>query len=347
MLNNEFYTEASHGAFEIFDLGDFQLERGGTLPDAKLAYATFGDLNAAKDNVIVFPVMFSGTSGSLKHYIAEGLALDPSKYFVVVPNQLGNGLSSSPHNTPAPHGMSSFPPLDIADDVRAQHRLLTEHFGVSAIELVLGWSMGAQQTYEWAIRYPDMVRRAVPIAGTARCTPHDALYVDTFCEALKSDPAWNGGEYTEAHAVETGLRRLAHVFALMGVCSEFYKQELWKRIGMESLEKMLSDFWEKWFLLMDPNALLCMADKWKTGDVSAPYGGDLGKAMARITAKTTVIAFSEDMFVPLRDCHAEQALISGSKLCTLDSLLGHFTMFGLFEEDFKRINEILSEALAA
>ncbi len=65
------------------------------------------------------------------------------------------------------------------------------------------------------------------------------------------------------------------------------------------------------------------------------------------TDKTTVIAFSEDMFVPLRDCRAEQALISGSKLCTLDSLLGHFTMFGLFEKDFRRINKILGEALTA
>ncbi len=347
MLNNEFYTADNHGAFETFNLGDFELVRGGTLPDAKLAYATFGKLNAAKDNAILFPLMFSGTSGSLKHYVAENLALDPSKYFVVIPNQLGNGLSSSPHNTPAPHGMSSFPKLDIADDVRAQHRLLTEHFGVGALELVVGWSMGAQQTYEWAIRYPEMVRRAAPIAGTARCTPHDALYVDTFCEALKSDPAWNGGEYTEAHAVETGLQRLARVFALMGASSEFYKRKMWETIGVGSLEQMLTDFWGKWFGPMDPNALLCMADKWKTGDVSAPYGGDLGKAMSRITAKTTVIAFSEDLFVPLRDCRAEQEMVAGSKLCALDSLWGHFTMLGLAKEDFKRINEILGELLAS
>ena len=346
MLKNDFYTTENHGAFEVFDLGDFKLERGGSLPDCKLAYSTHGELNAAKDNAILFPIMFSGTSGSLAHYVGEGLALDPTRYFIVFPNQLGNGLSSSPHNTPAPHGMSAFPALDIADDVRAQHRLMTEHFGVNELQLVLGWSMGAQQTYEWAARYPDMVRRAAPIAGTARCTPHDALYVDTFCEALKSDPAWNGGEYSGANDVQTGLRRLARVFALMGTCTEFYKQEAWKRIDIQSLDSLLADFWQKWFLPMDPNALLCMADKWKNGDVGALAGGDLKQALSRITAKVCVIAFSEDMFVPLRDCRAEQEMIPGSRLEVLDSLWGHFTTLGLFEEDFKRMNKILGDLLA-
>ena len=347
MLKNDFYTKENHQEYEVFNLGDFALTRGGSLPDCKIAYATLGTLNPARDNAILFPVMFSGTSGSLQHYIAPGLALDPDKYFIVIPNQLGNGLSSSPHNTPAPHGMSSFPKLDIADDVCAQHRLLNEHFNIEQLQLVVGWSMGAQQTYEWAVRFPDMVRRAAPIAGTARTTPHDRLYVDTFCEMLKSDPAWNNGEYTDSAEVKEGLRRLAHIFALMGVSTEFYQQKLWDKIGLSSLDDMLENFWEKWFAPMDPNALLCMANKWRNGDVSVPYQGDLAAALSRITAKTTVIAFTEDMFIPARDCQAEQRLIKGSKFETLDSLWGHFTTMGLFEEDFKRINDILKELLAS
>lgn len=347
MLDNDFYSTKQHGDYEIYDVGDFPLTHGGSLPGCRLAYTTAGTLNQDKDNVILFPVMFSGTSGSLKHYVGEGLALDPSRYFIVVPNQLGNGLSSSPHNTPAPNGMSAFPKLDIADDVRAQHRLLTEHFGISEIALVLGWSMGAQQTYEWAVRYPDMVRRAAPIAGTARVTPHDALYVTTFCEALKSDPVWNGGEYQEPHAVAEGLKRLAHIFALMGASTEFYRQRLWESINIESMDDFITGFWEKWFAPMDPNALLCMADKWKCGDVSAPYDGDLPAALGRVSARTTVIAFAEDMFIPLRDCRAEQDMIAGAKLEVLDSLWGHFAMMGLFEEDFKAINRILKELLAS
>lgn len=346
MMENQFYTPEHHGEYETYNLGDFELTRGGTLPDCKLAYATYGELNAARDNAILFPVMFSGTSGSLKHYIGEGMALDPSRYFIVIPNQLGNGISSSPHNTPAPYAMSAFPALDIADDVRAQHRLMTEHFGVETIALVLGWSMGAQQTYEWAVRYPDMVRRAAPIAGTARTTPHDALYVRVFSDALKSDPAWNAGEYTEPNAVETGLRRMARVFALMGASSEFYKQGLWTKLDIPDADTFLSAFWEKWFLPMDANALLCMADKWRTGDVSAPYGGDLAKALARVTAKTRVIAFTEDMFIPARDCRAEQTLIKNSDIVELDTLWGHFGMMGLFKEDFVAINDAVKDLLA-
>ena len=344
-MSNNFYNEKNHGHYEIFNLGNFELQRGGSLPNCKLAYATAGELNAEKNNAILFPVMFSGTSGSLQHYIGKGLALDPEKYFIVIPNQLGNGLSSSPNNTEAPFNAASFPLLDIADDVRAQHQLLTKHFGINELQLVVGWSMGAQQTYEWAVRYPDMVRRAAPIAGTAKVTPHDALYVNTFCEALKSDPVWNNGDYAD-NTVKDGLQRLAHIFALMGVCPEFYKQQLWQKIDIKSMDDFLTGFWEKWFAPMDPNVLLCMADKWKNGDVSIPYGGDLSKALQRITARTTVIAYSEDMFIPKQDCCFEQAMITDSKIEVLDSLWGHFTTLGLFEEDFKRINEILGNLLS-
>ena len=345
MIENDFYTEENHGSFETFDLGDFNLTRGGTLPDCQLAYATFGELSPAKDNAILFPVMFSGTSGSLKHYVDKDLALDPEKYFIVIPNQLGGGISSSPHNTPAPHGMSHFPKLDIADDVIAQHTLLTQHFGINELQLVTGWSMGSQQTWEWAVRYPDMVRRAAPIAGTAKVTPHNALYVDVFSDALRSDPAWQNGEYTDAHGVETGLRRLARVFALMGVCPEFYRQEQWKRVGIDSVANFYAGFWEKWFLPMDANALLCMADKWKHGDVSAPYSGGLEEAMGRITAKVAVVAFKEDMFVPVNDCADDQKLVANSELHVVESLLGHFSMLGLFPEDFKQLNVILGDLL--
>ena len=346
MLNNEFYTPKNHQNYEFFALGEFELERGGSIPNCQLAYATLGKLNHDKSNAILFPVMFSGTSGSLQHFVGENLALDPKKYFIIIPNQLGNGISSSPHNTPSPYAMSAFPALDIADDVRAQYRLITEHFGIEKLALVLGWSMGAQQTYEWAVRYPDTVSRAAPIAGTAKTNPHNALYVETFCEALTSDPAWNQGEYTEPHAVESGLRRLAHVFALMGLSAKFYKQELWTKLDIASREDFLTGFWEKWFLPMDPNALLCMADKWKHGDVSIPYQHDLANALGRITANTTVIAFSEDMFVPLHDCQSEQALIPNSQLAVIDSLWGHFSMLGLSEEDFTQLNKILKDLLS-
>lgn len=346
MLENEFYTQEQHGPYQYFELGDFLLESGQVLADAKLAYAVHGQLNEAKDNAILFTIMFSGTSKNMAHYIGEGLALDPTKYCIILPNQLGNGLSTSPHNTNAAQAMSKFPQLSIGDDVQAQYRLLTEFFGIKQLQLVTGWSMGAQQTYEWAIRYPDMVKRAVPIAGTAKCTPHDRLYVDVFSETLKSDPAWNNGEYTEPHACQLGLKRLAHVFALMGCCPEFYKQKDWEKLGFNSLEQSLTDFWEAWFSPMDPNALLAMADKWKNGDSSARYDGSLENALKRITAKTYVVAFEKDMFIPVEDCRHEQQNIANSELKIIPSSMGHFAMLGCFSEDFSSIDNIFREILS-
>ena len=89
--------------------------------------------------------------------------------------------------------MSNFPHVRIGDDVVAQQKLLREKFGIERLALVVGGSMGAQQTYEWAVRFPDKVKRAAPIAGTAHNTPHDFLFTETLVEAITSDPGWNRG----------------------------------------------------------------------------------------------------------------------------------------------------------
>jgi len=126
-----------------------------------------------------------------------------------LPGQFGNRFSSSPSNTPPPFDRSAFPHVAIADDVKAQHRLVTEQFGIEELQLVLGWSMGAQQTYEWAVRYPDMVKRTAPFAGTATTTPHWYLFVRALEHAITSDPAWKNGYYSESHAAHAGVRRHA------------------------------------------------------------------------------------------------------------------------------------------
>ena len=346
MLNNEYYTQQNHGPYEFFELGDFDLQSGQVLKNASLAYAIHGELNEDRSNAILFTIMFSGTSKNMEHYIGPGKALDPNKYCIILANQLGNGLSTSPHNINGDQAMERFPHLSIGDDVVAQHRLITEKFNISELQLVTGWSMGAQQTLEWAIRYPEIVKRAAPIAGTARCTPHNALYVDVFSEALKSDPAFNEGAYTSAHGCELGLKRLAHVFALMGVCPEFYKQQQWQRLGFDSQQACMENFWEAWFKPMDPNALLIMAEKWKQGDSSIHAGTDIKKALNRISAKTFMIAFEQDMFVPPADMADEQQAIKDSELKIIPSLMGHFSMLGLFEEDFNAINALFSELLS-
>ncbi len=345
MPKNAYYSAAQHGEFEVFELGNFELEQGATLANATLAYKTFGELNEKGDNAILFPVMFSGTHAAMAPYVGEGLALDPNKYFIIIPNQFGGGLSTSPHNYEGPHGAADFPELTIGDDVRAQHKLLTEHLGVSRLQLVTGWSMGAQQTYEWAVRFADMVARAAPIAGTAKTTPHCALYVDVFSSALRSDPGWAKGAYANSSEVEQGLKRMAWVFAMMGASQELFNSDALADFGFSSVEDFLVRFWEAWFLPMDPNNLLSMARKWQTGDVGQHSGSDLQSALASITAKVHVIVFERDMFIAQADCLNEQQMINGSELITIPSLWGHFSMLGVASEDFHAINKSLANLL--
>ena len=346
-INHEnYYSESTQGAHSYFELGAFKLESGEFLPGARLAYKTQGVLNKARNNAILFPHMYSGTSASMEPFVGPGRPLDPQKYFIIFPGQFGNGFSSSPSNTPPPFDRARFPNVTIGDDVRAQYRLLTEQFKIDKLQLVLGWSMGAEQTYEWAVRYPDMVLRAAPFGGTARTTPHNELFVRLHEEAIKSDPAWNGGDYPKPSDVTAGLRLHSHVFSVMGTCPAFYKNETWRIFGSSSLEEFMQNFWEAWFLPMDPNNLLCMGWKWRHGDVSRLTGGDLRQALGRIKAKTFVIPFANDMFFPVEDCAAEQAAIPGGELRMINSLWAHFAMLCVDPADQAQIDKHLAELLA-
>ncbi len=154
-------------SYDVFRLGDVVLRSGGVLPDARLAYKTYGRLNTAKDNVVVVPTHYTGKHSNNEPYFGAGTALDPETFFVVVPNLFGNGLSSSPSNTPPPFDGPRFPKVTLYDNIAFQHRLLTEVFGVERVAMVTGWSMGAMQAYQWAAQYPNMVACILPFCGSA------------------------------------------------------------------------------------------------------------------------------------------------------------------------------------
>src|SRR5699024_7654544 len=120
-MTHEFYNAQIHGQYERISIGRLELEEGGVIEDCELAVVTHGKLNDAKDNAILVTTWYSGTSQVMNDvYIGTERALDPDRYFIVVVNQIGNGLSTSPHE-----GLrAAFPKVRIGDDVRAQHRLL-------------------------------------------------------------------------------------------------------------------------------------------------------------------------------------------------------------------------------
>lgn len=155
--------------YQIFDAGDVVLQSGRTFTSMKIAYKTYGQLAPDRSNVIVYPTSFSAQHYDTEWLVREGGALDPSRYFIVIPNLFGNGLSSSPSNTGWPLVGDRYPQVTYDDAVRVQQRLLAEVFGIERVKLVYGWSMGACRLITgpacfpiWWIRSPwSVVPRAV------------------------------------------------------------------------------------------------------------------------------------------------------------------------------------------
>jgi homoserine O-acetyltransferase/O-succinyltransferase len=348
VIENDFYSPLVQGTYTFADIGDLPLEEGETLRGCKLAYRTHGQLNAARDNAVLVTTWFSGTGKVMEDvYVGPGHALDPAKYFIIIVDQIGSGLSSSPHNTPAPQNMAYFPRVRIGDDVNAQHRLLTQTFGVQELALVFGGSMGGQQVYEWAVRFPGMVKRAAAVAATARNTFHDFIFTETLIEAVASDPGWNGGWYERSEEVRDGLSRMAKIFAVMGWSTEFYEKKRWQSLlGMSSERDFINGVMRAYFAPMDANDLLCKAWKWQRGDVSRHAAGDLPKALGRITAKFYVMPISHDMFFPPRDCEAEHRLIANSEFRVIESIEGHMALNGFDPAYMAQVDKHLRELLA-
>ncbi|MDY0057114.1 MAG: alpha/beta fold hydrolase [Methyloversatilis sp.] len=347
MIQNDYYSQELHGPYELISIGALELEEGGTIPDCKLAVVTHGTLNARKDNAILMPTWYSGTSKIMEQvYIGNGHALDPDKYFIVQVNQIGSGLSTSPHNSDGEIAMERFPRVRIGDDVRAQQRLLSAHFGIEKLALVVGGSMGAQQTWEWAVRFPDRVLRAAPIGGTAQNTEHDYMFAETLIEAIVSDPNFKGGRYAASADVIDGLRRHAKLWTVMGWSVAFFREGRHRALGFDSIADFVERFMVGYFGPMDANDLLCMAWKWQRGDVSRHAGGDLAAALARVRAKMYVMPISHDMFFPPEDCRREQCLVAGSELRVLDSIDGHFALLGTDPAMVAQVDAHLTELLA-
>ena len=134
----------------VLRLGDLAVERGGVIGDAQLAWQAHGTLNAARDNVIVYPCSYTATHDDQSWLIGPDAVLDPTRWFIVIPDMFSNGLSSGAADA------EDYPAVvTMADNVRAQHRLLTEHFGVTRVAAAYGFSMGAGQAYHWAALFPN------------------------------------------------------------------------------------------------------------------------------------------------------------------------------------------------
>lgn len=307
---------------EVYELGDVALQSGGVLTNARLGYKTYGALNAARDNAIVLPTFYTGTHERNEGYLESIPALDPDRFFLVSINLFGNGVSSSPSNTPSPSDGPRFPGVTLFDNVACQHRLLTEGLGVERIALVAGWSMAGCQAYQWGSQYPDMVEAIMPFCASARTSPHNIVFLEGVKAALQADCAFNGGDYTSPP--ETGLKAFGRVYAGWAFSQTFYRERLHRELGFETFEDLLED-WERDHLGWDANDLLAKLWTWQHGDISANdrHGGDFEGALAAIRARAILIPCTTDMYFPPEDNANEARYMPNAELRPYDSPWGH------------------------
>ena len=319
-LANEAFPNLSDCA--VLALGDVPLDSGEILRDARLAYRTYGEPNAARDNCIVFPTYYTGSHDSNARMIGPGRALDPTRWFIVVPNLFGNGVSTSPSNAAPGQRGADFPHVTVADNVRCQHRLVREHLGVARVALATGWSMGALQAYQWAVDYPDYVARLLPFCGAARCSPHNRVFIEGVRAALRADPVYADGRYT--HKPVAGLKAFGRVYAGWAYSQSFFREGLYRTLGLASIDEFLLA-WEDEHLVWDANDLMAKLWTWEHADVSAAprYAGNLRAALGSIRARTIVMPGDQDLYFTLQDNREEAALIPRAELRPLHSPYGH------------------------
>ncbi|KJC40391.1 hypothetical protein UP09_23150 [Bradyrhizobium sp. LTSP885] len=308
--------------YDLFDAGDVTLQGGAVFPRLKLAYKTYGTLNAAKDNVILYPTSFSAQHYDTEWLVQPGGALDPGKYFIIIPNLFGNGLSSSPSNS----GGAPFPAFSYHDAVAVQRRLLVERFGISSIALVYGWSMGGMQAYHWAARYPEMVERAAVVCGSARCAPYNHVFLEGVKSALTADPAYRDGRFVERPVA--GFRAMGRVYAGWAMSHEYYRGEIWREAGFTSLDNYLAESWDGAFARRDANDLLAQISIWQSGDISRcdAFGGDFDRAMAAIKAHMLLMPGRTDRYFDMRDNEDELSRLVNARsaaLHAIPSIHGH------------------------
>jgi homoserine O-acetyltransferase len=292
----------------VFACGDLSLQKGGTLKGAKIVYKTFGTLNAARDNVIVYPTSYSAHHTDIEWLVAPEHCLDPTKYFVVIPNMFTNGLSSSPSNT------RDFPDVTTFDNVTQQRRLLKELFGIERVKMVYGWSMGAQQAYHWAALFGDAVERIVVNCGSAKTAPHNFVFLEGVRTTLLA-----------ARTPEEGIRAMGRIYAGWALSQTFYRREMWRGLGFDSLEDFLVRSWEANFLRRDMHDLLAQLRTWQQGDISDNdlYRGDLKKALAGITAKVLLMPSATDLYFQTDDNREELPHLKSAKLAEIPTVWGH------------------------
>jgi homoserine O-acetyltransferase len=303
-----------------FALGDLAGEKGGVIRNAHLAWQRFGALNARGDNLVLYPSSYSARLADMSWLVGPDGILDPTRWCIVAIGMFSNGESSGAAETP------DFPALvTVADNVRAQHRLLTEMLGVEKLAAVYGFSMGGMQAYHWAALYPDRVARAIIVCGSARTADHNKVFLSSLMRTLEAAPEHIGnGRFSNEPVL--ALKAFGHIYAGWGLSQDFYRAGLYKSaLGASDLETFLRVNWVERFLQCRAANLYAQAHAWYHGDISgnALYGGDLPRALGAIKAEVLLMPSETDLYFRVADNAAELPHLAHGRLRPIPSVWGH------------------------
>jgi homoserine O-acetyltransferase len=305
-------SEVPDPDLRVAELGACTVDSGERIEDCRLGYRTFGKLDAAKSNAVLVPTWFTGTTKSLVKGVPDKL-VDTKRFFVVLVDALGNGVSSSPSNSKKQPRLK-FPRFTIHDMVESQRRLLREVFGVEKLYAVVGSSMGGMQTFEWAVRHPDEVDRIVPIVGSPQLTTQDLLLWKAEMDLLDDSIAYAKGEYRGRPKIEA----LQEVHWLALTTPAHRNAETSRATYPEWVKAKSSDTafdWNDWHRQLE--AMIAH-------DVARSVGGDLAAAARQVKAKALVIVADQDHMVNPEPAKAFARAMGGrATTVSLDSPCGH------------------------
>ena len=326
----------------FLDIANFRFESGAVLPTARVAYATFGTLNAARDNAVLLTTSYGADYHVYDFVVGAGKAFDPARHFVVTTEMFGNGVSSSPSNTPAPHAGPDFPAIAIRDNVEASRRVLA-HLGVTHVRAVAGFSMGAEQSFQWAVSHPEFMDAIVPWCGTAKTYPHGVARLESAIAALTVDPVFAGGRYTSPPT--RGLAAWSAHWAAWVWSQEWWRRELYKPQG-ETVEAVIAARVAR-DAGRDANNLIAQARAWQRHDVgdTPGFGGDHEKALASIRVPVLYMPCETDLYFPIGDARYESQFLKQATFTPIPSLWGHSAGGGGNADDAKFINERITAFL--
>jgi homoserine O-acetyltransferase/O-succinyltransferase len=332
-----------------FVLTNFKTESGTVLPQARIVYGTYGTLNDKGDNAILLPSHYMADMHGYGWLIGPGKALDPAKLYLITSELFGNGRSSSPSNTPEPFHGPRFPVTTIRDNVQAVHRMLTEQLHVQHLRAVIGFSMGAQQAFQWAVSFPDYMDAIVATSGTAKTYGHGIVRLEGEIAALTADPAFNGGDYRTQP--KKGIEAFSMVWTGWLFSQEWWRRELWRSEASlgKNFDEVVERFRSNFIPGADANNLILQMRSWEVHDVgkTAGFHGDVEAALRSIKVPVLYMPSETDLYFPVTDARYEADFIPRCTLVVIPSLWGHPAGAGASPADGQFINEHVAGFLAA